>query len=698
MNNKKEITWDWFSPIASMKGVGDKMAEKLAKLNIATVGDLLLHCPFRYEDRSHITPFKDVLPEKLCVIQGKITHSKVEQARKKKRCVITLMDEQNSVMQVVFFHYLAQKTWENGTCIRCYGQAKRQGALMQMVHPEMEFIKETTQALPAHLTPVYPTVAGLSQGWLRKTIEKLLRTYQERFQNQVDVFAEHLSPYVAIQKWVDALVTVHQPTNDSDLQALSSKKHPAFTRLIMEELFAHHASLAKLKQQTKAQLSFSLPQNEAVHQSFVKQLPFTLTDAQLKVWHDISSDLTKEMPMMRLVQGDVGCGKTIVAALAALQAIAGGSQVAIMAPTEILAEQHLAHFSGWFSGLGYRCELLVSKLKTKEKRRIKENIALGLTHVVIGTHALFQEDIQFNRVGLVIIDEQHRFGVHQRLALQTKGLTAKHPAHPHQLIMTATPIPRTLAMSQYSHLDISVIDSLPPGRQKITTLTIPQTRRDEMIERMRSVCQKGQQIYWVCALIEESEILTCQAAEDAAELLQSAIPQYRVGLVHGRMESDEKEAIMQAFYRNEIAILVATTVIEVGVNVPNATLMVIENPERFGLAQLHQLRGRVGRGAEASYCILLYGNLSKMAQERLRILRDTTDGFIIAEADLALRGPGEILGTRQTGAVSFRVADLQRDQELLEKVTEHAEELPIPSHHVDRLIAKWLGFYDYAKA
>lgn len=697
MNNNKDIAWDWFSPIAAMKGIGDKIAQKLAKLQIVTMGDLLLHCPFRYENRSQITPLSDVLPDTLCVIQGKIVHAKVEKGRKK-RCVLTLQDEQGSVLQVVFFHYLAQKTWEIGTAIRCYGQAKRHGSVMQMVHPEMEFIKDVASPLPAHLTPVYPTVAGLSQAWLRKTITQLLKAYQQRFQNQMDIFANQLDPIITMQNWVEALSVVHQPTNDDDIEALTSKKHPAYARLIAEELFAHHASLAKLRQQTHHHVASSLPPNEKVHQSFVDTLPFSLTPAQSKVWQDISNDLSKTIPMMRLVQGDVGCGKTIVAALAALQAIASGAQVAIMAPTEILAEQHLAHFTGWFGALGYRCELLVSKLKAKEKRSIKENITLGLTHVIIGTHALFQEDIQFNKVGLVVIDEQHRFGVHQRLALQAKGLSAKFPCHPHQLIMTATPIPRTLAMSQYSHLDISVIDSLPPGRQPITTLTISQSRRDEMIERMRHVCQKGQQIYWVCALIEESEILTCQAAEAAAELLQAALPDYRIGLVHGRMDPEEKEAVMQAFYRNEIAILVATTVIEVGVNVPNATLMVIENPERFGLAQLHQLRGRVGRGNEASYCILLYGNLSRMAKERLKILRDNIDGFVIAEADLALRGPGEILGTRQTGAVTFKVADLQRDQDLLEKITEHAQSLTMPAHHVDRLIAKWLGFYDYAKA
>jgi len=697
MNNKREIAWDWFSPITTMKGVGDKITEKLAKLQIITMGDLLLHCPFRYEDRSHITPFKEVLPETTCVIQGKIVHAKAEKGRKK-RCVLTLQDEQGSVLQVVFFHYLAQKNWEIGTPIRCYGQAKHHGGMMQMVHPEMEFIKDVTTPLPAHLTPVYPTVAGLSQAWLRKTITHLLQAYRQRFENQVDAFAKQLDSIINMQTWVDALSAIHQPTNDTDIEALTNKKHPAYARLIAEELFAHHASLAKLRQQTHNHVASVLLQNETVHQSFVGKLPFALTPAQSKVWQEISNDLSETTPMMRLVQGDVGCGKTIVAALAALQAMANGAQVAIMAPTEILAEQHLAHFMGWFAPLGYRCELLVSKLKAKEKRSIKENITLGLTNVIIGTHALFQEDIQFNKVGLVVIDEQHRFGVHQRLALQAKGLSSKFPCHPHQLIMTATPIPRTLAMSQYSHLDISVIDSLPPGRQPITTLTISQARRDEMIERMRHVCQKGQQIYWVCALIEESEILTCQAAEVAAELLQAALPEFRIGLVHGRMDSLEKETIMQAFYRNEIAILVATTVIEVGVNVPNATLMVIENPERFGLAQLHQLRGRVGRGSEASYCILLYGNLSRMAKERLQILRDNIDGFMIAEADLALRGPGEILGTRQTGAIAFKVADLQRDQDLLEMITAHAQNLVMPPHHVDRLIAKWLGFHDYAKA
>lgn len=697
MNKKTEMAWDWFSPIASLKGVGDKVAEKLAKLQIVTIGDLLLHCPFRYEDRSHLTPIQDILADTVCVVQGTIIHSKVENLRKK-RCVITLKDEQGSVMQVVFFHYLAQKKWENGTVIRCFGQAKRHGTHMQMVHPEVEFINPSNSVMPAQLTAVYPTVAGLSQAFFRKTIANLLTTYRQRFQNQSDLFAKNLGPAIEMHTWVEALNTVHLPENNADIEALVSKKHPAYARLISEELYAHHASLGKLRQQTKAQVACALPPNEAIHQTFVNHLPFALTPAQSAVWQEISSDLNQQTPMMRLVQGDVGCGKTIVAALAALQTIANHSQVAIMAPTEILAEQHLAHFTEWFAPLGYRCELLVSKLKSKEKRSIKENITLGLTSVIIGTHALFQEDIQFQKVGLVIIDEQHRFGVHQRLALQAKGLSAKIPSHPHQLIMTATPIPRTLAMSQYSHLDISVIDSLPPGRQPITTLTISQSRRDEMIERLRHVCQKGQQIYWVCALIEESEILTCQAAEVAALMLQESLPECRVGLVHGRMEPEEKEAIMQAFYRNEIAILVATTVIEVGVNVPNATLMVIENPERFGLAQLHQLRGRVGRGKEASYCILLYGALSKMAKERLRILRDNIDGFIIAEADLALRGPGEILGTRQTGAIAFKVADLQRDQDLLEKISAYADDLPLPPHFIDRLIAKWLGFNDYAKA
>lgn len=694
---KSETSFDWFAPIASLKGVGDKMAEKLAKLNIVTMGDLLLHCPFRYEDRTHITPIKDLMPEKNCVIQGKILHSKVENMRKKKRCVLTLTDDSGAVMQVVFFHYLAQKTWQKEAVIRCFGEVKIQSGFLQMVHPEVEFIYDATIAMPAYLTAVYPTVAGLSQGWLRKTIAKLLYTYQQRFQNQNDIFAKQVP--LPMQNWVEALCNIHQPTSDMDIEALTSKKHAAYTRLIVEELFAHHASLARLRQQTKQQLATLLPQPTVLLDAFLQQLPFTLTDAQRQVWQEIAQDLAQVTPMMRLVQGDVGCGKTIVAGLAALQAVANSTQVAIMAPTEILAEQHLTHFTAWFASLGYRCDLLVSKLKAKEKRNIKENIALGLTHIVIGTHALFQEDIQFNHLGLVIIDEQHRFGVHQRLALQAKGISATKSCHPHQLIMTATPIPRTLAMSQYSHLDISVIDSLPPGRQPITTLTISQSRRDEMIERLRHVCQKGQQVYWVCALIEESEILTCQAAEVAAQTLQAALPERQIGLVHGRMDALEKEAIMQAFYRNEIAILVATTVIEVGVNVPNATLMVIENPERFGLAQLHQLRGRVGRGNEASYCVLLYGALSKMAQERLRILRDNIDGFIIAEADLAMRGPGEILGTRQTGAISFKVADLQRDQELLAAMTEQAENLlTMPPHHIERLIAKWLGCHDYAKA
>jgi ATP-dependent DNA helicase RecG len=393
--------------------------------------------------------------------------------------------------------------------------------------------------------------------------------------------------------------------------------------------------------------------------------------------------------MLRLVQGDVGSGKTIVAALAALTAIRNKKQVAIMAPTEILAEQHLQQFNAWFAPLGYRCELLSSKLKAKPKRSIMENITLGLTQIVIGTHALFQDDVEFQELGLVVIDEQHRFGVHQRLSLHAKGNTARTPSVAHQLIMTATPIPRTLAMSHYSHLDISIIDSLPPGRQGITTLTVPQKRQAEIVERMKVVCASGQQAYWVCTLIEESEVLECQAAQTRCDELQAALP-CSVGLVHGQMDKDQKESVMRDFYQGKISVLVATTVIEVGVNVPNATLMVIENPERLGLAQLHQLRGRVGRGSQASFCVLLYQNLSETAQARLKIMRETCDGFIIAEADLEIRGPGEVLGVKQTGDISFKVADLIRDKALLESLPVWSQMLnALPSSHIERMIQRW---------
>lgn len=695
--SKPQAPFDWYSPVINLKGVGDKIVDKLTQLNIVKIGDFLLHCPYRYEDRTRLTPIKDVIPEQNAVIQGKILTVKIE-GKGKKRAIIALSD-QTGVINLVFFnfHPNMQKSWVPQTVLRCFGQVKANNRVYQIVHPECEVIVND-KPMPSTLTPVYHSVLGLSQAFLRKTIASLMVTYQQQYKQQ-DHFANALSSHVDMLPWVQALQTIHQPSNDEDIDALISRQHPAFKRLISEELYSHYISLKNLKSIAKDRTSTKLVLSQKDCEEFYAQLPFTLTGAQTKVWQEIRADLSTDSPMLRLVQGDVGSGKTVVAALGALAAVKNGKQVAIMVPTEILAEQHLAHFTNWFTPMGYRCELLSGKLKAKQKRSVLENITLGLTHIIIGTHALFQDDVQFNDLGLVIIDEQHRFGVHQRLALHVKGKTALNTSYPHQLIMTATPIPRTLMMSHYAHLDISVIDSLPPNRQPIVTLSVPQKRRDEIIDKLKAVCAKGQQVYWVCTLIEESETLQCQAAQTTCDALQEALT-FKVGLVHGKMDVAEKEAVMQAFYRGEIAVLVATTVIEVGVNVPNATLMVIENPERLGLAQLHQLRGRVGRGEQASFCVLLYQSpLSKMAQARLKIMRETMDGFVIAEEDLALRGPGEVLGVRQTGELQFKVADFHRDKAYFE-VLEQWEVLlkELGTTMLQRMCQRWNVKIDYANA
>ena len=688
--------YDWFSPVSSLKGVGEKIAEKLIKLDIFTVGDLLLHCPFRYEDRTHVTPIQNIQAEQWVLIQGSIIQAHI-QSKGRKRCAITLKDQSGS-LQLVFFHFQPnqQYQWKVGNTLRCYGQVKEHHHGLQIVHPEYEVIDEAKpQPLPWHLTPVYPTVAGLWQGWLRKMIFQVLEKFNFLHAGG-DPFAERL-PDFALPTWMEALNTIHRPSADQNLIAILERTHPAYQRLILEELFAHHTSMRKLKEQLVQRKSPKLLISEKLKQQFLNTLPFKLTPAQARVCAEINEDLSNDTPMLRLVQGDVGCGKTVVAAMAALGALEHQNQVAIMVPTEILAEQHFEQFNNWFSPLGYRCEILTGKLKAKARRSALENLQMGLTHVVIGTHALFQDEVQFKKLGLVIIDEQHRFGVHQRLALQAKGIEGLFP---HQLIMTATPIPRTLAMSHYAHLDISVIDSLPPGRQPIVTLAISQSKRETIIDRISHICEKGQQVYWVCTLITESDTLQCQAAETSAALLQSLLPKYKIGLVHGKMDAQSKESIMHSFHKGETAVLVATTVIEVGVNVPNATLMVVENPERLGLAQLHQLRGRVGRGKEASYCLLLYQSpLSEMAQSRLSILRDSQDGFLIAQADLELRGPGEVLGLRQTGMIRYKIADLARDKAFFHSLSDWKEKLKdLPEVQIERIMARWCQSSHYAHA
>ncbi|MBU2037988.1 MAG: ATP-dependent DNA helicase RecG [Gammaproteobacteria bacterium] len=639
-----------------------------------------------------ITPIGALQPMRPAVIQGEVRGATVLFG--KRRSLLVKLQDHSGVISLRFYHFsAAQKNqFSTGTTIRCYGEPRRGASGLELYHPEYTRLEEGLDLpLEPSLTPVYPATDGISQQRLRLLHEQALELLKA---DQVDL--TDLLPAAWLQQWrlptlKDALLFLHTPPRETNLALLESGQHPAQKRLILEELLAHQLSLHKLRAQVQADEAPAIHSDKTLQRALLQQLPFTPTGAQQRVVSEIEQDLTQPYPMLRLVQGDVGSGKTLVAALAACDLLQAGFQVALMAPTEILAEQHLNNLSGWFEPLGIRLGWLAGKVKGKARERSLAEIASGEAQLVVGTHALFQDDVHFARLGLIIIDEQHRFGVHQRLSLREKGVAQK--LSPHQLIMTATPIPRTLAMSAYADLDTSVIDELPPGRSPITTVAIGEQRRPEVIERVNGACAEGAQAYWVCTLIEESEALQCQAAENTAQELAEALPHLRIGLVHGRMKAAEKADIMARFKAHELDLLVATTVIEVGVDVPNASLMIIENPERLGLAQLHQLRGRVGRGSAKSHCVLLYkAPLSFTSKQRLQVMRDSQDGFYIAEQDLQIRGPGELLGTRQTGLQMLRVADLQRDGDLLPQVRDMAQQLwTLHPHTVEPLIQRWLG-------
>ncbi|EOC1555975.1 ATP-dependent DNA helicase RecG, partial [Cronobacter dublinensis] len=651
-------------PLSSLTGVGASQSAKLAKIGLHTVQDLLLHFPLRYEDRTHLYPINDLLPGVYATVEGEVLNCNITfGGRRMMTCQIS---DGTGILTMRFFNFNAamKNSLSAGRRVLAYGEAKRGKYGAEMIHPEYRIQGDlSTPEMQETLTPVYPTTEGIRQATLRKLTDQALELLD------TCAIAELLPPELSqgLMSLPEAIRTLHRPPPDMKMEDLESGEHPAQRRLILEELLAHNLSMLALRAGAQRYHAQSLAAKDSLKNQLLASLPFKPTGAQARVVAEIEHDMALDVPMMRLVQGDVGSGKTLVAALAALRAIANGKQVAMMAPTELLAEQHANNFRSWFAPLGIEVGWLAGKQKGKARQAQQEAIASGQVSMVVGTHAIFQEQVQFNGLALVIIDEQHRFGVHQRLALWEKG--QQQGFHPHQLIMTATPIPRTLAMTAYADLDTSVIDELPPGRTPVTTVAIADTRRNEIIERVRSACQEGRQAYWVCTLIEESELLEAQAAEATWEELKATLPDLNVGLVHGRMKPTEKQAVMQAFKRGEIHLLVATTVIEVGVDVPNASLMIIENPERLGLAQLHQLRGRVGRGAVASHCVLLYKSpLSATAQKRLQVLRDSNDGFVIAQKDLEIRGPGELLGTRQTGNAEFRVADLLRDQALIPEV------------------------------
>ncbi len=675
--------------VTTLKGVGNALADKLSQQGIRSLQDLLLHLPHRYEDRTRIVSMGNLRIGDVGVVEGEVMKTDLVMGRRRS-LQVTLKDHSGFVVMRFFHFNAAQKNQlTEGARVRCFGEVRPGRAGYEFYHPEYQVNPPPMPAQgEATLTPVYPLTEGIQQPRVRALCQQALG-YLKRYPIR-DWLPEELLASYQLPGITEAVELVRAPPANAPVHLLGEGGRPAQQGLVVEELLAHQLSLLQVRQQVQAREALPLLPTGDLPERFLDLLPFSLTGAQRQVMTEIRQDLSQPVPMLRLVQGDVGSGKTVVAALAALQTIGAGAQVALMAPTEILAEQHYQNFRGWLEPLGIQLAWLSGKIKGKARKETLEAVGSGEATVVIGTHALFQEDVAFSRLALVIVDEQHRFGVHQRLALREKGVGGTMA--PHQLIMTATPIPRTLAMSAYADLDTSVIDELPPGRKPIETIAIPDSRRDDVTDRVRKACKEGRQAYWVCTLIEESEALQCQAAEVTAQELAERLPDLKVGLVHGRLKAAEKAAVMEQFKNGERDLLVATTVIEVGVDVPNASLIIIENPERLGLAQLHQLRGRVGRGEEASFCVLMYHPpLSLNGKARLQALRDSQDGFVIAEKDLEIRGPGEVLGTRQTGMMQFRLADFERDKGWIEPIREMAPPLMQQPALVNGLIRRWLG-------
>lgn len=685
-------------PITKLRGIGIALAEKLEKLKIVTILDLLLHLPYKYQDRTRITPISSLLVNSHAVIEGTVVDIKYSMTRAKKRSLAIYIQDATGIIELRFFQYNNNqlKQFQSYPVIRCFGEVKYGQKSLVIFHPEYQIINdEFINPVEDNLRPVYPSTEGVSQRrWIQLT--DLALNYLKSISNprddsgSFDYLPKEILDQYNLLDFVSAIKVIHRPTPDVAMSILEGKLHRAQERLIFEELLAQKLAMGLAKQSQKKYRAPSLKENK-LSDKLLNLLPFELTQAQHRVYKEISNDLDKSEPMSRLLQGDVGAGKTIIAALAMLQAVSSGYQVALMAPTEILATQHYHNLKKYFDILGVDSELLLSKQTKKTKINIKQRLENNELFIIIGTHALIQQDVIFNQLGLIIIDEQHRFGVEQRHTLWQKSKTDNQVAH--QLTMTATPIPRTLAMTIYSDMDYSVIDELPPGRQPIKTVVISDQKRVDVINRIKSICAEGRQVYWVCTLIEESEVLTCQAAENSYEDLKELLSPLSIGLIHGRMKPDQKASIMQQFKDNQIKVLVATTVIEVGVDVPNASLMIIENPERLGLAQLHQLRGRVGRGSYESFCVLLYKHpLSEHAQYRLKVIRDNLDGFKLAEYDLKLRGSGELLGKRQTGGWNLKIADLARDKDKLPEVTKAVNLISKNySSSVLPLVRLWLG-------
>lgn len=674
-----------------LPGVGSRIEPRLARIGITTVGDLLFHLPFRYIDRTRLVPLGALHPGQEALVQGTIELAQVRFGGR--RSLLCRISDGTGALTLRFFHFnrTQQAGMERGRHLRCWGQVRRGQNSMEMIHPEYQFVSdEELEHVEQTLTPVYPATEGISQALLRKLTARAREALESDPGALQELIPQKLLEGLRLPSLRDALRLVHGPPAEADTKLLLEGRHPAQRRLAFEELLAHQVSLRRLRREVRQLRAPALDGAAGKIDEARRKLPFRLTHSQSRVLEDVLRDLRADTPTMRLIQGDVGCGKTVVAALAAVQSVASGYQAAMLAPTELLAEQHHAGLSEWLGAAGVEVCLLTGSLKGRQRSTLLPRLGGAEPLIAVGTHALFQEGVVFGRLGLVIVDEQHRFGVHQRLAMLEKG--AAGSTYPHQLIMTATPIPRTLAMTVFADLDVSIIDELPPGRTPVRTHVISSVRRVEIIGRIESACADGRQAYWVCPLIDESDALQCQAAVETRRILGEALPGRRIGLLHGRLKAAEKEREMRAFKNGTTDVLVATTVIEVGVDVPNASLMIVENAERLGLSQLHQLRGRVGRGRRDSDCVLMYqAPLGETARERLETMRLTTDGFRIAEKDLELRGPGELLGARQTGMQNLRVADLARDVRMMPQVQRAGEAL-LRYHPdlVDALVRRWI--------
>ena len=671
-------------PVTTLRGVGAKMASRLAEIGIRSLEDLLFHFPLRYQDRTQVTPIAGLRDQVDAVIEGTVRGAAVTMGRR--RTLLVKVEDGTGLLTVRFFHFRqAQVTqFKTGARVQLFGTPRRLGSGTEVIHPEYR-LGETANLVEPALTPVYPTVSGIGQSTWRKLCGQALAALNR--QPPEDLLQGITEDRITLG---EAIAFLHNPPPGTELDPIHGGVHPAQIRLAREELIAHQLTVQGVRDTERKHQAPSITSAAEITQQFIAGLPFAPTAAQMRVAKELAADMAQPRPMLRLVQGDVGSGKTLVAAQATLDTIAAGYQVAFMAPTELLAEQHHANLAGWFDELGLPVAWLSGRIKGKARQAVLEQLEHGQAPVVVGTHALFQDDVVFQRLGLIIVDEQHRFGVHQRLSLADKGADGQHP---HQLALTATPIPRSLAMVAYGDLDCSIIDELPPGRQPVTTTLIDSTRREAVIRRVGAACQDGRQAYWVCTAIEESDTLDIEAAEATADQLGSALPGVSVGMVHGKLKPQEKASVMAAFKAGDIQLLVATTVIEVGVDVPNASLMIIDNAERLGLAQLHQLRGRVGRGATESHCLLMFKQpLSDTAQQRLTTMQESSDGFLIAERDLAIRGPGELLGTRQTGLAAFRIALLPEHEDLL--IEAQAIAARLYEHDLPRaqaLMQRWAG-------